>query len=155
MQSNKGIAVGIIAVIVIVLVGIVAYGAGKRASAPVVVEDSTQTPALQSDNTALQSGQNVEDESPALTQEIALQLVASEWNWVPGQESRLSVTISQSSGQYYVTADMSGGDDSIATFRRVAPAMYTGGQWTLGQVTTSQKCHVGRGHQDFSAAACI
>ena len=97
--------------------------------------------------------------SPVLTQGEANVLANTAWGVCSGGEdcrSRTVVITTNTQGQYVVTATYSGiADDSIAAFRYVSIATYANGSWSLGQTTKTQQCRMNRGHQDFSAAACI
>jgi hypothetical protein len=46
-------------------------------------------------------------------------------------------------------------DDSVAAVRNVFHYEPDGDGWRLVSVFRTQRCRVGRGHQDFSAAACV
>lgn len=94
---------------------------------------------------------------PELTEDEALELVKSTWgDCTQDTCSRVLVSVSKSESVIYVTATYEGlRDDSVASGRRVAVATYKDGKWVLGESTNTQRCHLGRGHQDFSSEKCI
>ena len=97
--------------------------------------------------------------APSLTEDIAKSLVIEEWGTCEGEDgvwcSEFSVELDKQDGSWQVTATYTGiHDDSSGSSRHVALAYYQNGTWTLGERTTTWKCHPGRGHQDFSTENC-
>lgn len=95
--------------------------------------------------------------NPSLNQEQARSLVLQTWGGcTPDTCSSVTVTVQNSNGQYIVTAIYEGlRDDSTSAQKKVAVASYSNNVWTLGEATITQRCQLGRGHQDFSSTPCF
>lgn len=167
MKAHKAqAAMTVFLVIGVILVAAVAYLIGHQSGMNRNVESTILQHELDGDmqnsvpmntesSTVTGSGDGVTQESPTLTQAQATALVASQWSWQNSQEFRVTVTITQQDGQYRVTAIGSGGDDSIASTRRIATAAYANGSWTLGPATVDWSCYAHRGgHTNFSTVPC-
>jgi hypothetical protein len=46
-------------------------------------------------------------------------------------------------------------DDSVRAARHILHFVPAGESWRLDSAARTQRCHPGRGHQDFSASACV
>ena len=134
----------IIAVIIIILLGLVSY---------FVVVPRTETSFVDQTLTL----------SPVLTEEIALSLLKEnaflmECNseGIPYEYRSCSVDILKEKDQWIVTVTHDGlFDDSIAATRMRIIVKYENGQWVKGEISQTQRCWPGRGHQDFSTEFCI
>lgn len=162
MKAHKAQATTTVFLVIgVILVAAVAYLIGRQSGQVRGIEPAPQVNVVQevpAEQPARQETPSVQD-SPVLTQAQANILANTAWGACSGGEdcrSRTVVISQNSSGQYVVTATYSGiADDSIAAFRYVSIATYANGSWSLGQATKTQQCRINRGHQDFSAAACI
>jgi len=96
--------------------------------------------------------------TPELTKEIALSLLKMECSpeRVPGKYGSCHIDISKETDQWVVTITYDGlYDDSIKAERIRTIVRYKDGQWLKGEVSKTQQCWPGRGHQDFSAEPCL
>lgn len=98
-----------------------------------------------------------------LTNEIALSLLRND---LLGGECRpegvayyydsCALGISKENNQWVVTITYDGlYDDSIRASRIRVDVIHQNGQWFKGEISRSQQCRPGRGHQDFSTELCI
>ena len=98
------------------------------------------------------------DSQSDLSLAAARALVIQNWgDCADGDEcEKLTVTIAQNLGNWYVTAVHEGlHDDSIYATRRTAAVFYRNNAWELGDIQEEAwQCAVGRGHQDFSIMTC-
>lgn len=146
-MNQKGFANIILVIIIVILVGLVGYFAFiRKPEAPPV----TPTPSPTT-------------EEAELTNEIALSLLKND---LFGGECRpegavydydsCTMNISKENNQWIVTITYDGlKDDSIKASRIRTNVTYQNGQWVKGEISRSQQCWPGRGHQDFSAELCI
>ncbi len=94
---------------------------------------------------------------PELTQQQAETLVLRTWGGCTQDTCvKLVVTTEEKGDAVTVTATYGGlYDDSVAAQRKIAPAIYTNGVWTLGVPVVTHRCQQNRGHQDFSTELCV
>lgn len=140
---NQKSYVNIILVLIILLLGVVAYFAHVRKieTLPVV-----QTPSL----------------TPELTKETALSLMKDVWvmecrsEGAPGEYGSCTIDISKEKDHWVVVMTYDGlFDDSVSAMRFITIVNYEDGQWVKGEVSQTQRCWPNRGHQDFSTELCI
>ena len=80
------------------------------------------------------------------------------WRLDPGQ---LALEFTQSSGRVTVEGDRVTvlrddlEDDSVRAERYVLELRPDGDEWRLDSARWEQRCHVGRGHQEFSPELCV
>ena len=80
------------------------------------------------------------------------------WRLDPGQ---LALEFTQSSGRVTVEGDRVTvlrddlEDDSVRAERYVLELRPDGDEWRLDSARWEQRCHVGRGHQEFSPELCL
>lgn len=92
-------------------------------------------------------------EMPQLSQVTAVQLANDVLG--PCECQTRSVTISQQGETWHINVTDDGlQDDSIKAYQTVAPVFLQNGQWRMGDMTRTQQCWPGRGHQVFSTASC-
>lgn len=97
--------------------------------------------------------------APTMSQSLATQLVTSTWQIPMNPQEGPSPTITYTpgaNGMYGIVVLRPLLDDSTSTYRYEGVAMYTGpvDGWYLTPHTLTWKCHVNRGHQDFSTVPC-
>lgn len=98
-----------------------------------------------------------------LTNEIALSLLRNDLlggecqpEGVKGYYDSCAINISKENNQWIVTITHDGlYDDSIKASRIRVNVIHQNGQWFRGEISGSQQCRPGRGHQDFSAELCV
>lgn len=106
-----------------------------------------------------QQNQPSSNPAPAMSQSLATQLVTSTWQIPMTVQEGPSPTITYSpggNGMYNIVVMRPLLDDSTSTYRYEGVAMKGGvnGEWILTPYTLTWKCHVNRGHQDFSTVPC-
>jgi len=106
----------------------------------------------------VEDGQLREKPFAVLSPDIARKTVVAEWgDCSPDACSVLRVSVwDGGGGAWYIEAIYDGMlDDSVKAQKRIAPAVYRNGEWTLGDPLVKQvKCHQGRGHGEFSEEPC-
>lgn len=140
----------ILIILVVVLAGVLGYVVLVKK--PIVQNDE------QTENAPEQtSSTNQENATPILSEIEALALVKTTWGDCPPLEcSQVVASVTKQGSIIYVTATYEGlRDDSQSAERKTAVATYGSGKWTLGEVTVTQQCWPGRGHQDYSSEPCI
>ncbi|MDP3947232.1 MAG: GerMN domain-containing protein [bacterium] len=97
-----------------------------------------------------------------LTNNIALSLLKTDLfeecrpERVVGKYGSCTINISKEADGWVVVVTYDGlYDDSVKATRTQTTVTYQNGQWVKGSVSKTQQCWSGRGHQDFSAEACL
>jgi len=101
-------------------------------------------------------------EGNELTKEVVLSLLKNDLfeecrpERIVGKYGSCAVDISEEAEKWVVVVIYDGlYDDSAKATRIQTTVMYQNGQWAKGSVSKTQQCWPGRGHQDFSAEACL
>lgn len=101
----------------------------------------------------------VNQNSAPLLQETAEYLIEENWNvnFNPIEGNPPVIELEQVNGtEYNVIVYTSALDDSVSKLRQIGTATFTSSGWELSDPYTQDwKCHVGRGHQDYSTEYCI
>jgi len=92
---------------------------------------------------------------PASPTELALEFIRADRT-----QAARTTTEAQASpeggGPTTVTVIQDGlADDSVRAARHILHFVPAGESWRLDSAARTQRCHPGRGHQDFSAGACV
>lgn len=101
-----------------------------------------------------------EKPGPYLTQDMALSFLNRECLTEGDPYSYTSCVVNiaeeEKEKQWLVTITYDGlKDDSIRASQITSIITYQEGEWVVGEMTQTQKCQPGRGHQYFSAELCI
>lgn len=109
------------------------------------------------------SKSNSSSSVPKLTKEIILQLLKDylfdnkcSSEKIVGEYGSCSIDISKTDSKWIITAIYDGlYDDSIKAIKIRATVTYQDKQWFKRDVSKTQQCWPGRGHQDFSSKPCL
>ncbi len=143
-MNQKGSSTRLIILVIVILIGGIAIGCLIPRQEP---DENTQS-------------------TPTLTKDMALTLVKhtgcltdateEEMNlWSEKGYGYCSVEVVKDEDAWLVVVTFNGlKDDSITAEKISAPVHYENEAWVVGTETTTQQCHKGRGHQDFSEEPC-
>ena len=92
---------------------------------------------------------------PASPTELALEFIRADKTLVARTTTEAQAS-PEGGGPTTVTVIQDGlADDSVRAARHVLRFVPAGKSWRLDSAARTQRCHSGRGHQDFSASACV
>jgi hypothetical protein len=92
---------------------------------------------------------------PASPTELALEFIRADRTQVARTTTEAQAS-PEGGGPTTVTVVQDGlADDSVRAARHVLRFVPAGKSWRLDSAARTQRCHPGRGHQDFSASACV
>ncbi len=145
---NKKINLHIVLVVIaVMLLGTGGYWFIERAGAPLPATESPLTPYLTTDM-ALSLLQEKE-----LLFFTGCALEGEPYNY---QSCIIEIEFTQEKNQWIATIIYDGlFDDSVRATKIRAIIAHQDNQWVVEGSSTTQKCQLGRGHQDFSTELCI
>jgi hypothetical protein len=92
---------------------------------------------------------------PASPTELALEFIRADRTQVARTTTEAQAS-PEGGGPTTVTVIQDGlADDSVRAARHVLRFVPAGKSWRLDSAARTQRCHPGRGHQEFSASACV
>ena len=92
---------------------------------------------------------------PASPSQLALEFIRADRTQVARTTTEAQAS-PEGGGPTTVTVIQDGlADDSVRAARHVLRFVPAGKSWRLDSAARTQRCHPGRGHQDFSASACV
>jgi len=92
---------------------------------------------------------------PASPTELALEFIRADRTQAARTTTKAQAS-PEGGGPTTVTVIQDGlADDSVRAARHILHFVPAGESWRLDSAARTQRCHLGRGHQDFSAIACV